>query len=121
MVILVKLIGVVIVILSVIYLLNPDTMKKYAAFWKKGKRLYTGAVISIIFGVIFLLAASQCKVAWIVAIFGILALIKGIALLMLGPKKAISTIDWWIERPYAALRLISLIPLIYGMLLIFSA
>ena len=40
MVILVKFLGIFIVAFGVAYLLNPNIVKQYADFWKRGKRLY---------------------------------------------------------------------------------
>ena len=121
MVTLVKSLGIVIVVFGVIYLLNPNIMKAYMAFWKKGKRLYMGAALSLLIGIILLVAASQCVVSWFVALFGILGLIKGIVLFVLKPEKAISMLNWWAERPVAFLRVHALFALVVGMLLIYCA
>jgi len=121
MVILVKFLGIIIVVFGVIYLLNPKMMKPYMAFWKKGKRLYMGAALSLLIGIVLLLAASQCAVSWFVALFGILGLIKGIVLFVLRQEKAISMINWWAERPIAFLRAHALFALVVGALLIYCA
>lgn len=121
MVILVRLFGILIVALGIIFLAVPDAMKKYIAFWAKGKRIYTGGILSIVIGIIFLLAASQCKLVWFVVVMGIWALIKGIVLLTLGPEKWLSYINWWTVRPPAALRVLSLVAIALGILLVYSA
>ena len=121
MVILVKLLGIIIAVFGVIYLLKPNIMKPYVAFWKRGKRIHIGAVLSLLIGIILLLAASQCAVSWFVAAFGILGLIKGIVLFVLRQEKAISMINWWAERPIAFLRVHALFALVVGALLIYSA
>ena len=121
MVILVKLFGIVMVVFGVIYLISPDVMKKYIAFWAKGKRIYAGGILSILIGIIFFLAASQCKLVWFVILISIVSLIKGIVLLALGPEKWTSKINWWIARPPAIIRLLSLVAIAFGILLIYSA
>ena len=122
MVILVRLLGIFVVIFGVIYLSNPNNIiKPYMAFWLVGKRLYMGAVLSFLIGIILLLAASQCAVTWFVALFGILGIIKGIVLFVLGQEKAKSWVNWWTERPITFLRLHALIAIIIGTLLICSA
>lgn len=121
MVILVKLFGIVIVVFGVIYLLNPNIMKQYVAFWKQAKRIFIGAVLSLLIGIIFLLAAPQCRLPWFVAAFGILGLIKGIVLFAIGQEKAIAMINWWAGRSVTFLRIHALIALALGALLIYSA
>jgi len=121
MLILVRLFGIVMVAFGVIYLISPQATKKYMAFWTKGRRIYTGGGLSILIGIILLLAASQCRLVWFVILIGIWALIKGIVLLVLGPEKLKSRINWWTERPVGVLRLLSLLVLAIGVLLIYSA
>ena len=121
MAILVKLLGIVIMAFGVIYLISPDVTKKYMTFWTKGKRIYAGGSLSFLIGIILLLAASQCRVAWYVALIGIVSLIKGIALVALGPEKCSAKIDWWTAKPPAVLRLLGLFALALGALLIYSS
>ena len=121
MVVLVKLLGVVIVAFAVIYLVSPVLMKKYMVFWVKGKRVYAGAGLSILFGIILLSAARQCRLSWFVALMGILALIKGIYLFVSGLKGLTSMVNWWIAKPPAVLRMVGLLELALGLLFIYSA
>lgn len=118
MTIVVKLIGIVILTLGAAFISNPDIMKQCMVFWAKGKRLYLGAALSIIIGILLLFAALQCEIAWVVIVFGILAAIKGIIIFLLGPGKIASIIKWWTERPVKVLRLIGIISLVIGALLI---
>lgn len=117
---LVKLIGIVVLVGGVVYLLKPDAIKQYIAFWTKGKRISIGAGLSLLFGIILLRAASECVVSWVVTTFGVLAIIKGLVLFVLGPEKAVSKLKWWRERPDSTLRLIGIIALAIGALLIYS-
>lgn len=121
MVILVRVLGILIAAVGIIFLINPNAMKKYIAFWVKGKRLYKGGILSILIGIILLLASPQCKLVWFVVLIGIWSLIKGVILLALGPEKWASTINWWTTRPPVALRLLSLVAIAFGILLIYSA
>ena len=121
MVLIVKLIGIAILVLGVVYLLSPNVMKQCIGFWAKGKRVQMGGGLSLLFGVILLVAASRCAVTWVVATFGVLGLIKGVALFVLGSEKVIAWINWWRERPDPILRLIGVIALTVGALLIYSA
>lgn len=121
MLILVRLFGIVTVVFGLIYLVRPHALKPYLAFWTKGRRVYIGGVLSILIGIIMLLAASRCRLAWFVVLIGICALIKGIPLLAFKRGKLTSYINWWVTRSLTFLRLVALITIAIGALLIYSA
>jgi len=121
MLIFVRLLGIVVVVLGVIFLISPDAIKKYMDFWAKGKRIYPGGVLTFLIAIILLLAASEARLTWFVALLGILSLIKGILLFVLGPAKIILMINWWRTRSPLFLRLYALFALALGVLLIYSA
>ena len=118
---LIRLLGIAIVAFGVMYLLNPDIIKPYMVFWLKGKRIYGGAVLSLVIGIVFLLAAAQCAVSWFIALFGILALVKGIVLFVTGEKKVKSWLNWWVERSVMFRRIHAVTAIIMGVLLIYAA
>lgn len=118
--ILVKLFGIIMVAFGGIFLTSPEVIKKYMIFWTKGRRVYAGGGLSILVGIVLLLAAFQCRVAWFVTIIGIWALIKGILLFILGPERFTSIINWWAARSPVVLRIIALLVLIFGALFIYS-
>ncbi len=121
MVILVRLFGIAIVVMGIVFLANPKTLKQYMAFWKQQKRLYIGCILSLLFGVIFLLAASQCRRAGVIIVLGIWAIIKGVLLFALGQKRLNAYLDWWSGRPLSTARLLGIIALALGILVIYSA
>ena len=121
MVTLVKLLGIVIAGFGVAYFVNPNIMKSYMDFWKTRKKLYLGGALAFLIGIVFLLAASQCRWRGFIVAFGILSLAKGIWLLVIRQEKAISILDWWAKRPIAFLRGHAVLAIIIGVLLIYSA
>lgn len=121
MVILVRIFGILIVVMGIIFLVSPKIMKQYIAFWKQQRRLYAGGIFSLLFGVIFLLAALQCRLAWVIIVLGIWAIIKGVLLLTLGLKRINAYLNWWFERSLSAIRLLAIIAIAFGVLIIYSA
>lgn len=121
MVILVRLFGIVIIVLGALFLVNPKAMRRYVGFWRKEKRIYAGGVLSLLFGIVFLVCASQCRIAWFVVTLGVLGLIKGVLLFVLGAEGLKPMFDWWQGRSDTFLRLYALLPLAFGILLIYSA
>ena len=121
MLIAVRVVGILIVGMGVAFLLKPKLYKQYVAFWQPGKRLYLGAILAILFGVVFLLATTQCRLVGFILAMGILSLAKGIILFTLGQEKIKSTLKWWQGRSLLVLRLMALIAIAFGALLIYSA
>ena len=120
MVAFVKLFGIFLVGFGVAYLIKPNIIKQYMAFWKIGKRLYLGGALALLIGIIFLFAAAQCRWRGIIVAFGILSVAKGIWLLVISQEKAISILDWWAKRPITFLRVHAIFAVALGVLLIYS-
>jgi len=121
MVALVKLLGIVIVGFGVAYFVNPNIIKPYMNFWKARKKLYLGGALAFLIGIVFLLAASQCRWRGFIVAFGILSLTKGICLFVIRQEKLVSFMNWWVKRPIAFLRGHALFAVALGILLIYSA
>jgi len=121
MIVLVKLFGIFIICMGFLILLNPRLMKRMIVFWKQGKRLYLGALIRILFGVVFLLSASQARLSGVMVGLGIFSLLAGMLIFILGLNRLKAILDWWDKKPDLILRLVSLIILAFGALVIYSA
>lgn len=121
MLIFVRLFGIVIVVMGVIFLINPKVLKQYFSFWKQEKRLRIGGIGALLFGVIFLIAASQCRLAWLITALGIWSIIKGVLLLTLDQKKIYAYLDWWVNKSISITRFLGFIALAIGILIIYSA
>lgn len=117
---LVKLIGIVMLVAGVVYFIKPNAMKTFANYFAKEKRLTIGGVAAVIIGVVFLRAASRCSVPWLVSIFGILSLIKGIVVFALGTKKIITMLELITKKPPKAMRKFALIEIVCGVALIYA-
>jgi len=118
--ILVRLLALAILVIGVLFLINPKMMNSYAAFWKKDKRLRLGSVINLIFGIIFLMAASQCRVPVVMIIMGIMSLVKAVMLFVLGLEKVKAMITKWESKPAGKVRAFAVIPILIGILLIWA-
>jgi len=121
MVALVKLVGIAIVVMTIIFTVKADSLKQYINFWKKGKRIYVGTAITFIAGIVFLLAASQCRLPVVVAIIGIWSLAKGVILLVRGQEWLNGTMGWFEKQSAITLRIIMVVSLVVGALIIYAA
>ena len=117
----IKIIGIVIVFIAIMYLLKPDIMKRLIEFFKQGKRIYCAGLIRFVLAIVFLLAANQCKIPWVIIVFGILFIISGLLIFTLGPEKLKTILDWYQKQSSLLLQVIALIALAIGAVIIYSA
>ena len=119
--IVVKIVGIVVVFIGIVYLLKPGVLKSFIGFFKKGKRIYFVGLIRFVLAVIFLLAANQCKMPWVIIVFGILFMISGLLIFILRAERLKSILDWWQRQSSLLLRFMGLIALAVGAAIIYSA
>ena len=118
---LVKLVGVAIVAMGAVYLVKPALMKEVMNLVKKERKLYLLGVLNILIGIIFLMAAPDCTLPWLVVLVAILALVKGTVALFLGPEKIIPLLELWLKKPAKTLRAIAIMLLVVGVLMVYAA
>lgn len=119
--IIIKSLGIVFVLIGFVFLLRPDVMKWLINFLKRGKRIYLDALIRIALAVIFLFGASQCSQKWIIAAFGIIFLLAGLLIIVLGPERTRSILDWYENQSLLIFRVIAIIPMVLGAIVIYAA
>jgi len=120
MLILVKLVGMIAVAMGIVFLLSPKMMRQLIVFCQKGRRPYMMGALRILVGIVFLLAAPQSSVVWVIVTIGILALLGGITIFIIGLERFKSMLRWWHGRPLLFLRLIALLAIGFGMLILYS-
>ena len=118
---LVKLVGIVIIIFSAVYTVKPSTIKKMLNFWQKDNRIYLGAIINIIIGVIFLTAAALCFMPWFVVVMAVVSFLKGALIFILGKKKTLAWMEGIGKSPAKQLRVLGVVGIALGVCLIYAA
>ena len=119
--IIVQCVGVAILLLGIVYLLKPDTVKWLMRFFRQGGRIYFAGVIRLVLAVIFLLAASECDIRWVIVMFGIIFLISGVLIFVMGPERVRSLLDWYLKQSVFIFRVIALCVTAVGAVIIYSA
>jgi hypothetical protein len=117
----IKIIGIIIILMSILYLAKPDIIKHLMEFFKKGLRVYIIALTRFVLAVVFLLAATQCNHPRLVTALGILFLISGLLVIILGPKKIGPIFEWYLAQPPMIFRILSVITLVFGALVLYAA
>lgn len=115
-----KIIAVLIVIDGIVVLFRPDLLKKYCQLFAQGATIYVAAAIKALIGAGLLFGADKCSHQWIIIAFGILALV-GAVFIIAAPQKARAITSWFANKNTATLRLLSIIYLLIGALLVYSA
>ena len=119
--IVVKIAGILILLIGIVFLLKPGVMKCLMEFMKKGKRVYFAGVIRFALAIIFLLGASECGQKWIIAAFGILFLISGLLIFILGHERIRQVFEWYQKQTVLLFRVIAAIVLACGAVIVYSA
>ena len=117
----IKIIGIVIVAISVVLLVKPDVMKRLLEFFKKGKRLYIPGLVRLALAVVFFVSARECDITWVIVVLGILFLLSALLIFVLGPEKLRPMMEWYQKQSLTLLRIIAVIPLVIGAIVIYCA
>ena len=96
-------------LLTVLFLFNPDYAKRYIEFWQHGNRIFIGAVIKLISGIIFLIGASQCRLPQVIIFLGILAIASAFLIVLLGHEKMDRLLAWYSNITPIAVRIFAII------------
>ena len=118
MIALARLMALVMLVIGIIFIVNPKSMKPYLAFWKKGKRMRIGGIVNIIIGIVFLKISSGCGIPMVLIILGIMSTLKGIVLLVAPPEKTKAMLSFWENKSEKAVRGGSIIVIIMALLLL---
>lgn len=121
MVLLVKVIGIVIAGIGFMSVMNPALIRRMLKFWRAGRRIYAGGIVRIVFGAVFLFAASRSGIPAVLYTIGILSFTGGVLIFVWKLEKAKAMLDWWDKRPDTVLRVIALFALLIGALIVSSA
>ncbi len=119
--VIVKIIGIAIVALAIVYLLKPDVMKSLMEFFTEGKRIYFAGLIRLVLAVVLLLAARECDYTSVIIFLGILFLVSGLLIFVLGPERVKSIVDWYQSQSLFVFRLFALVAFAIGVVIIYSA
>jgi uncharacterized SAM-binding protein YcdF (DUF218 family) len=120
MAVIVKITGIAIILLGIIYIISPVTIKVWLKSWEKGKLPGIAVLVNFLIGALLIFSASECTISWIPFSIGALCVIKGLVLLIYGPKRLIMKASIWFEPRITLLRFSGFIPVALGIMLIMS-
>lgn len=121
MVLIVKLISIALIIYGCVLLLRTSLVKKVLEYVKEGNRPLIASAIKAVVGVVFLIAASECRVPWIVFLVGALALLSGIAAFLVKKEAVVKLIEWMEKKASHNKYLVGAMILFWGALIAIGA
>jgi hypothetical protein len=117
----IKIIGIAIVCLGLVYIVRPEILRSTMRLFLKGSRLYFAAMLRFALAIIFIMGARHCGAKWIIVFFGLIFLLSGLLIFMMGLLKAKSIIRWHLEQPIFVSRVVAAIMLAVGLIIIYAA
>ena len=117
----IRFIGLIIVLIGIAHIAYPLIFKRIIEFIKQKNRIYYIASIRLVLGAVFLLGARGSRIPWVIVVFGILIILKGLAIFILGPAKIKSQCEVWQNKSNLVIRALALAALVLGVIIGYSA
>ena len=114
------MIGALIVFEAVVLLIRPDLYRKAVKLLARGRLIYIPAALVIVFGVIFLVYARACNIPWLIIVFGLLMLTKGIWLFVTKIENVKAAMQWLQECGDTTLRILGILALAIGAVILYA-
>jgi len=117
----IQVLGVIIAVMGLLYLLKPKVLHGLIDFFKKGSRIYLVGLARFALAIVFLLAARECDLTWVIVVFGILFLVSGIVIFGMGLRRVKALMEWYQGQSPLLLRFVGLIVLAVGIVIMYAA
>lgn len=117
----IKVIGLLFIVMGALVMARPDLVRKMLSFFSHGIRIYIAGVIRFAFGVIYLLAAMESDITWIITVMGVLFLAGGLTIFILGPEKSRKIINWYSARRDFIIRASGILVIFLGSATLYAA
>ncbi len=121
MVLLVKLVAIAIIIYGCVLTLKPVVFKSIIKYVESKKSRYVSIGMKIFLGLVFLVAASECRISWVVRFFGAAGVLGGAVALLLKESVVDDIIKWAEEISESQILFFGTVALVLGVLLVLAA
>jgi hypothetical protein len=102
--VIVSLAGLAVAAIGLLGVAAPAMLIDLLARWRVLTRLPVTLGLRVGFGILFLVAASHCRLPDLLRVVGILELVGAAVLLVAGSERLQSFVAWWLQRPPAFVR-----------------
>ncbi len=118
---LVKLFGVLVVAIGMVFAVRPTAVGRYVSLWREGRRLYLIVILRLVIGTIFLVAASSARSSGNLTIIGIIAIAGSLLAMLVGRERIVLILNTFSRGSIAYLRMMAVVAAYFGALVICSA
>jgi hypothetical protein len=117
--IIVSIFGVLIVLVGVVGIANPQRLLRAVEYLDGPQRFWLAVIVRVVLGSVLLVAAPECRLPTVVRIIGVIAIAAALAILLLGRARLDRFIAWWLNRT-ALIRFSGIVALPFGILVIYA-
>jgi hypothetical protein len=118
--VIVSLAGIAVAAIGLLGVVAPGQLTLLIGSWRILTWLPVTAALRVGLGILFLAAASSCRVPDLVRAVGILEFAGATGLLVLGSERLRRFVAWWLSRPPLFIRCWCLTAIAFGILLAYS-
>ena len=114
------IIGAVMAVWGIAAVLKPDWMKRMMVFFTVRHRFQAAAAVKLAIGIVFLIAARECRHWQIVVVLGILIAGGNLGALLIKSETAQKFMLWWQKQPLWVYRLWGVAAVLFAALVIYA-
>jgi len=112
--------GSIILLFGIASLIAPSIIKYWFNRMTEWRQFHLIAVLRIVIGILFLLAANETRFPLFVTVMGVISLLSGLAIPIAGVERVKTFAKWGIERSDTVLRLWVLVASVVGFMLVWA-
>jgi hypothetical protein len=117
---LVALVGWVLVATGLLGIAQPHLMLSWVRGWPQDVRFYVTVGTRVLLGLLFIFAATKCRLPRFIRTIGIIALVAGVVYFFLGRGRLDLLIQWTFGQPSMFIQLLYAVTILFGVALIYS-
>ncbi|MBN1816957.1 MAG: hypothetical protein JW828_06325 [Sedimentisphaerales bacterium] len=115
------ILGLIVLAWGIVFLIKPNVSKRMIRFWAFSRLILLGAIIKLAVGILFLIAARECKVTWLIVVFGLIGCLQGIVFLAMQQKKRRAVMEWLLARSLLMHRVLGVATVLIGAAIAYGA
>ena len=113
-------IGALICAWGIAAVIRPDWIKRVVDFLVIGWRWRLSAAIKVVIGILFLVFARECRIPWVIIVFGILIAGGSLLVMTLEPVKVQKLMQFMQSRQLWVYRCWGVLAVIFGGLILYA-